>query len=239
MRVLIACYPFIPWVAWLKTRIFGYLNWTLRLRQLSIREDETSTDTGVNCTYTVFPPDLTDLVPALIGQTPHQLAHSFCSPGNYLYLLTPPVAALKARILSVHIFLFGLVNAEAPLEVEITSMNTSISGLWFECGILRHTEDGMSLVPDPGRCPLDIVFHPSEAKKNERAYAGIHAMDHRHPLLCALREGDMLAVWANGRANHVHKPAIVSVKVSITCLSRFLRTTGSCCVYYRLWSSED
>lgn len=218
MRVLIACYPFIPWVAWLKTRIFGYLNWTLRLRQLSVREDETSMDNGVNCTYTVFPPDLTDLIPALIGQSAHPLAHSFCSPGNYLYLLTPPVAAHNARILSIHIFLFGLVYNEAPLEANVTSMNTTISGLWFECGILRHTEDGLKLVSDPGKCSLDVVLRPSEAKNRfGRGYAGIHTMEHRHPLLCALHEGDLIAVWANGRANHIHKPAIVSVKVSISC----------------------
>ena len=220
MRVLLVIYPFVSWIAWLKTRLFGYINWTLRLRRFSIREDRTTADNDVKCTYTVFPPDLTDLIPALFGRSVSPLAHSFCAPGNYLYLLTPPVAALNARILSVHIFLFGLVKPDTPPDkasvsdtAESDEQQSDVSDAWFECGILRYTPDGLSLVPEPGRCRLDVTFRPKD-KQSRRPYAGIHAFDGQHPLVRALRGGDMVAIWAKGCPKQIHEPAIVSVKVS-------------------------
>ncbi|KAG1744851.1 hypothetical protein EDB19DRAFT_1960605 [Suillus lakei] len=212
LRCVCLLYGFSGHALWLKHLIFGPLNWTLRTKQICIHGDRTADTDGQDRTYTVLPPDFTDLVPTLPGTAVHLLGYKFCGPSKYLYVLAPPIATSGARVTSVHIFIFGTVELEPGQEQSTFVTESTLNRMeWFQCAILRQTPDGRLVeVSEPACFPLRVQFRDELGR---RSYGAVHVMEHHHPLTLGLRQGDSIAIWALGRAGYIHKPAGAWIKV--------------------------
>ncbi|KAG1838931.1 hypothetical protein DFJ58DRAFT_121339 [Suillus subalutaceus] len=212
LRCVYFLYAFIGLGLWFNHIIFGPLNWTLRNRELCIHEDRTVNTDGQDHTYTILPPDFTDLIPTFPGISTHILGSNFCGPSKYLYILAPPIATSGARVTSVHIFIYGTVELE-PGQEQSVCINESILNRmeWFRCAILRQTQDGRLIeVSEPVCFALSVQFRGGLGR---RSYGAVHVMERHHPLTLGLRQGDLIAIWALGRAGYVHKPAGAWIKV--------------------------
>jgi len=199
----------------LKHVIFGPLNWTLRIKELCIHEDRTTDMNGQPHTYTVLPPDLTDLIPTLPGTAIHLMGRNFCGPSEYLYVLTPPLTTSGARVKSAHIFIYGTVELKPDQEQGASVAESTLNRMeWLRCAVLRPAQDGEFVkVSEPACFPLKIHFR-NKSSVGGWPYGGVVVMDHRHPLTLGLRQGDLIGVWALGRAGYIHKPAGAWIKVS-------------------------
>jgi len=207
VRVMLFAYSVIGWATWFKEKVFGPLNWTICLRRFSISNEKTIAESGEDCTYVVYPPNLTDLIPTARGSSISPLAQSFCCPGKYLYLLTPPVSTAHTSITSVHIFAFGSIvgtGSDAGDNVEPLE--------WFDCGILRRTKTGIIQVLGPARLSFNLQFHPKDSSGYSR-YGVVHYIKASNALVQALHNGDMIALWARGHTDRVHKPTMAMIKV--------------------------
>lgn len=173
-------------------------------------------------TYTVLPPDITDLIPTLPGTAIHLLGRNFCGPSKYLYVLTPPLATSGARVKSAHIFIYGTVDLTPDQEQGASVTESALNRMeWFRCAVLRPAQDGELVeVSEPACFPLRIHFRNKSGVRGW-PYGGVFVMDHHHPLTLGLRQGDLIAVWALGRAGYIHKPAGAWIKVSsaFTCMN--------------------
>ncbi|KAG1818869.1 hypothetical protein EV424DRAFT_956199 [Suillus variegatus] len=203
---------FIGLGLWFRHVIFGPLNWALRIKELCIYKDRTANTNGQDHTYTILPPDFTDLIPAFPGIATHLLGYNFCGPGKYLYILVPPIATSGARVTSVHIFIYGTVELEPGQEQLASVTESTLNRMeWFRCAILRQTQDGrLTEVSEPACFPLSVQFR---SESGRRSYGAVHVMEHHHPLTLGLRQGDSIAIWALGRAGFIHKPAGAWIKV--------------------------
>lgn len=212
MRCVCFIYGFIGFGLWFKHVISGPFNWTLRVKELCIHEDRTADTNGQDHTYNVLPPDLTDLIPTMPGTATHLLGHNFCGPSKYLYVLAPPIAASGARVTSVHIFLYGTVELEPGQEQSVSVTGSTLNRMeWFRCAIIRQTRDGRLIeVSEPACFPLSVQFR---GESGRRPYSAVHVMEHHHQLTLELRQGDLIAIWALGRAGYIHKPAGAWIKV--------------------------
>jgi len=163
----------------------------------------------------VLPPDVTDLIPTPPGTGLHLLGRDFCGPGKYLYVLTPPLATSGRRITSVHIFIYGTVALE-PDQEQVAPVNESTLNRieWFKCVILRPAQDG-GLVEVENTC-FSLRVHFQDKTAGGWPYGGVYVMDRHHPLTLGLRQGDLIAVWALGRAGYIHKPAGAWIKVNFS-----------------------
>ncbi|KAG2040416.1 hypothetical protein BDR03DRAFT_948671 [Suillus americanus] len=211
LRCVCFLYGFIGLGIWFRHAIFGPLNLALRARELCIHEDRTANTTGQDHTYTILPPDFTDLIPTLPGIATHLLGYNFCEPSKYLYILVPPVATSGARITSVHIFIYGTVELEPGQGQSFSDTESTLNRMeWLRCAILRQTQDGRLVeVSEPASFPLRVQFR----SVGKRSYGAVHVMEHHHPLTLGLRQGDSIAIWALGRAGYIHKPAGAWIKV--------------------------
>ncbi|OJA09653.1 hypothetical protein AZE42_06025 [Rhizopogon vesiculosus] len=223
LRGIYFLYGFCGYALWLKHVIFGPLNWTLRIKALCVHKDRTTDINGQPHTYTVLPPDVTDLIPTLPGTAAHLLGRDFCGPSKYLYVLTPPLVTSGTRITSVHIFIYGTVELESNQEQVASVTNSTLNRMeWFRCAILRPARDGgLVQVSEPACFPLRIHFRNKLGVRGW-PYGGVYVMDHHHPLTLGLRQGDLIAVWALGRAGYIHKPAGAWIKVVANHSFRFL-----------------
>lgn len=221
LRCVCFIYGFIGLGLWFKHVISGPFNWTLRVKELCIHEDRTADMNGQDHTYNVLPPDLTDLIPTLPGTATHLLGYNFCGPSKYLYVLAPPIAASGARVTSVHIFLYGTVELEPGQEQSGSVTGSTLNRMeWFRCAILRQTRDGrLTEVSEPACFPLSVQFR---GESGRRPYGAVHVMEHHHQLTLELRQGDLIAIWALGRAGYIHKPAGAWIKVVTNQKFRFL-----------------
>ncbi|OBZ70316.1 hypothetical protein A0H81_09603 [Grifola frondosa] len=196
MRGLLSLYAVLNVGVRFRSILFGQLNWTIRLRTFSVLWDKTLDASDTDVTSTVLPPDLIELVPALHGSSISPLAHTFCRPGCYLYMLTPPIHASRLQITSVHIFLFGTVADEDREDAEQSHSD-----------INPQTE-----LSAPGRLSLNVRFRLKDPNARH-AYAAVHVFDQDQPFVQALRHGDMIGIWTRGHRGHVHKPFLAMVKV--------------------------
>ncbi|KAG0696791.1 hypothetical protein DFH29DRAFT_183320 [Suillus ampliporus] len=214
LRCVCFLYGFCGHAFWLKHVICGPLNWTLRAKELCVHEDRTADTDGRDHTYTVLPPDFTDLIPTLPGTAAHLLGHNFCEPSKYLYVSAPPITTSGARITSVHIFIYGTVELKPDQEQSTSVTESTLNRMeWFQCAILRHTRDGrLTKVSQPTCFPLKVHFR-NNSRKQSWSYGAVCVMDHHHPLTLELRQGDSIALWALGRAGYIHKPAGAWIKV--------------------------
>lgn len=212
LRCVYFLHGFIGLGIWLKHIISGPLNWTLRAKELCIHEDRTVDMNGQDHTYTILPPDFTDLIPTFPGTSTHLLGYKFCGSSKYLYIMAPPIASSGARVTSVHIFIYGTVELEPGQEQSVPDTESTLNRMeWFRCAILRQTQDGRLLeVPEPACFPLNVQFRSQSGRKS---YGAVHVMKHHHPLTLGLRQGDSIAIWALGRAGYIHKPAGAWIKV--------------------------
>ncbi|KAG2130158.1 uncharacterized protein EDB93DRAFT_87926 [Suillus bovinus] len=212
LRFACFLYGFIDLGLWFKHVIFGPLNWVLRVKELCIYNDRTTDMNDQDHTYTLLPPDFTDLFPTFPGISTHTLGSRFCGPSKYLYILVPPIATPGARITSVHVFLYGTVESEPGQEQSASVTENTLNRMeWFQCAILRPTPDGRLIeVSEPACFSLSVQFR---SESGRRSYGAVHIMEHHHPLTLGLRQGDLIAIWALGRAGFIHKPAGAWIKV--------------------------
>ncbi|KAG1805455.1 uncharacterized protein BJ212DRAFT_867687 [Suillus subaureus] len=224
LRCVYFLYAFIGLGLWLNHIIVGPLNWTLRVKELCIREDRTTDTNGQDHTYDVLPPDLTDLIPTFPGTATHLLGYHFCGPSKYLYVLAAPIATSGARVTSVHIFIYGTVELKPGQEKSVSDSESALNRMeWFRCAILRQTQDGRLVeVSEPACFSLRVQFR----SVGKRSYGAVHVMEHHHPLTLGLRQGDSIAIWALGRTGYIHKPAGAWIKVVTKNQARIFGLVG-------------